>query len=287
MGSGVKKGPLAPDVVSYAEYRLYLKDRYQAMKAGDSKYSHRYISAKCGISSSGWFSDILVGRQRLKPVHVRPLAAALKLDARDQDFLAVLVDMERADTPESRVAAMERWLALKGPRREAVEKDRFAFFDHWYHLVLREMLSILPFDGNYDMLGAALSPPISGAQARNALDLLQRLGVILPQVWNRRMGDLPVLVKSPGGDQEHWNRILKDMMKLAPGALEKFGKKERDFSALTLTLSPEGLVKAGEAIAELRKKLLLITEKDRGQNRIYQALFQLFPVSQILEARKD
>lgn len=276
----------SPDIVAYAEYRRYLKDRYEAIKAGNARFSHRYLNAKCGVNSSGWFSDILAGRQRLKPSQVRPLSAALKLNARESDFLAVLVDMERADSPEARVAAMERWMALKGPRREAVEKDRFAFFDHWYHLVLREVLGILPFNGNYEALGAALSPPISGPQARKALDLMQRLGVILPQAWNRRLGDLPVLVKAPGGDPAHWNRILKDMMKLAPAALDKYGKQERDFSALTMSLSPEGLAKAGEAIAELRKKLLLIAEKDRGQNRIYQALFQVFPVSQTLETQQ-
>ena len=140
---------------------------------------------------------------------------------------------------------------------------------------------------DYAALGAALSPPITAAQAKQSLDLLQRLGLILPQVWNRRLSDLPVLVKSPSGETQQWNRILKDMMKLAPTALEKYGKEERNFSALTLSLSPAGLKKAGEEIAQMRKRLLFIAEKDRAQNRIYQCLFQVFPVTQILEVSHD
>ena len=55
------------------------------------------------------------------------------------------------------------------------------------------------------------------------------------------------------GDTHQWNKILKDLMKLAPGALDRYSKHERDFSALTLSLSSDGLKKAGEEIAELRK----------------------------------
>lgn len=278
---------LEPDIAGYAEYRVYLRDRYTAMKARDKRFSHRFINAKCQARSSGWFADLLAGRQRLKPAQVRLVAAAFKLDKREQDFLSALVDLERADGPDARVAAMERWLALKGPRREAVGKDRFAFFDHWYHLALREVLGILPFDGDYEALGAALRPPISAAHTREALDLLQRLGLILPQIWNRRISDMPVLVKAPAGETRHWNRILKDLMGLAPRALEECKKEERDFSALTLSLSPNGFRMAGEAVAELRKKLMLIAEKDRGQNRVFQALFQIFPLTGILEAKSE
>lgn len=269
-----------PDIVAYAEYRLYLKDRYLAMKAREKRFSHRYISAKVGMKSAGWFADILHGRQRLGPRQVPKIAAAFKLDAREQDFLRTLVDLERAADPEERVAAMEKWLALKGFKQEAVDKDRFAFFDHWYHLALRELLGFRPFQGDYAALGASLVPPIGPGPARQAVDLLQRLGLVQPQTWNRRMGDLPVLVKAPGGDAAHWNRILTALMKLAPAALEKFGKDARNFSALTLSLSPEGFAKAGEEVAQLRKRLLMIAEKDKARNRVYQCLFQIFPLTQ-------
>jgi uncharacterized protein (TIGR02147 family) len=272
-----------PEIIEYAEYRFYLKDRYRAMKIQDAKFSHRYINAKAGAKSTGWIADILAGRQRLRTDQVRPVASAFKMNLRERDFLSILVEMEKASGPEQRVTAMEKWLALKGPKQEMVDKDRFAFFDHWYHMVLREVLSILPFKGDYAALGAALSPPISANKAKKAVDLMQRLGLVLPQIWNRRMSDMPVLIKMPSGETSQWNRILKDMMKLASLALDKHSKEDRDFSSLTLSLSPEGLKNAGKEIAQLRKRLLLISEKDRLQNRVYQCVFQLFPVSKILE----
>ena len=66
----------------------YLKDRYEAMKARDAKFSHRYINGKVGAKSSGWISDILAGRQHLRANQVKAVAAAFKMNAREQDFLS-------------------------------------------------------------------------------------------------------------------------------------------------------------------------------------------------------
>jgi uncharacterized protein (TIGR02147 family) len=272
-----------PDIVAYAEYRLYLRDRYLAMKARNARFSHRYINAAVGVKSSGWIGDILTGRQKLHLVQVKAIAKAFHMDAREQAFLSVLVEIERAEEPGQLTVAMEKWLALKGPKREIVEKDRFAFFDHWYHLVLREILGGSAFNGDFAALGAALDPPIGALQAKKAFDLLQRLGLILPPSWSRRISDLPVLVKSPEGGADEWNRILSDLMKLSAAALGKFSRAERDFSALTLTLSPEGFRRAAEEIGQMRKRLLLIAEQDRGQDRVFQCLFQMFPVTNTLE----
>lgn len=273
-----------PEIQAYAEYRVYLKDRYQAMHGRDPKFSHRYIAAKMGGRSAGWFADIVSGRQRLKSRMTGKVAATFKLDGREAEFLQTLVEIEAAANPEERVAAMEKWMALKGTKREAVDKDRFAFFDHWYHIALRELMGFRPFQGDYAALGAALCPPVGPARIKKALDLLQRLGLIHPQTWNRRNGDLPVLVKAPAGETQHWNRILKSLAKLSIPALDTFRKEERNFSALTLSLSPEGLKKAGEEIANLRKRLLMVAEKDKARNRVYQCLFQVFPLSKPWES---
>lgn len=276
-----------PDIVQYAEYRLYLKDRYQAMRQRDRKFSHRYIASKAGGRSAGWFADLVAGRQKLPLRLVKSLAATFRMDARETSFLESLVSLEEADSPEARIDAMEKWRALKGIRSEAVDKDRFAFFDHWYHIALRELLGFRPFDGDYSALGAALQPPVGAARVKEAIDLLQRLGLIQPQVWNRRSEDLPVLIKAPDIGTGHWSRIVKDLSKLAAPALESVPKEDRNFSAVTLSLSPDGLKKAGEEIAQLRKRLLLIADKDKARNRVFQFLFQVFPLSKPWEPNRE
>ena len=45
-----------------------------------------------------------------------------------------------------------------------------------------------------------------------------------------------------------------------------------------------GELAAKEAVECIKK---LLAEKDKAQNRVYQCLFQVFPVSQVLEASRE
>ena len=265
-----------PDISRYTEYPRYLKDAYQASKSSDRKFSHRFISRRMGTSSPGWFSDILAGRQPLKPRDVTPLAALFKLETREREFLRALVGMERAVTQEEKTAAYEKWLELKGVRKETVAKNQFEYFEHWYYSVLRELLALEPFQGDYASLAAKVHPSIRPAQVKKALKTLTDLGLIVP--GSRSF--LPILVKDTSTQPRRSHKLQEAYMRLALPALRNFNKEQRDFSAMTLSLSPESLRKAGEEISALRWKLALLSEKDRHKNRVYQCLFQVLPLSE-------
>jgi uncharacterized protein (TIGR02147 family) len=282
MGGMDKPSPhrqAAPDARDFADYRALLADRLKRLKATDAKFSHRFVNQRMGAKSAGWFADIIAGRQRLKARHVSPLAAIFRLDSQEKEFLRVLVDLETADDTESKTEAYAKWLELKGIAQETLDKDRFKYFDRWYYPAMRELLLLKPFDtarGDYAALGASLHPPISAREAKDAVKTLSRLGLFNPGA------PAPVLVKR-AGRTPHWRKLLTAYMELALPAMEKFGKDERDFSAVVLSLSPEGLKVAAEEIAALRRRLLAIAERDTGAKRVYQGLIQLFPLSQPVE----
>jgi len=266
---------ILPDISRYTEYPKYLQDAYRVRKSLDRKFSHRFICHKMGISSPGWFSDILGRRQNLKLRDVAPLAALFKLDGREKAFLRALVEMERAESQEEKAMAYEKWLDLKGIRKEKVLKSQFKFYDHWYYPILRELLTLEPFQGDYADLAAKIYPPIRPAQVKQALHTLTKLGLIVPG----SRSSLPILVKDTSAQPKKSHKLQEAYMRLALPALRNFTKEQRDFSAITLSLTPEGLRKAGEEISALRWKLLLLSEKEKNKNRVYQCLFQVFPVS--------
>jgi uncharacterized protein (TIGR02147 family) len=268
------------DISQYTEYSKYLHDAYVARRLKDKKFSQRFINQKMGSQSSGWFADVLAGRKKLKLRHAAPMAAIFKLDAREQEFLRILIAMELADSHEEKTIAYDKWLELKGVSQEKISRDRFKYFERWYYPALRELLIIYPFRGDYAGLGARLHPPISARQAKEGVTLLTRLGLIN----SGAPAPLPVLLMDTSARTKYWDGIMKAYMQLSLPALEKFRKEERDFSALTLPLSQEGLQKAGEEIAALRKRLLALSERDKANDRIYQCLFQVFPISRSMEA---
>ena len=54
-----------PDLFEYFEYRLWLRDAYEARKSRNPAFSHRYIAQKAGFGSSGTFARILDGSRNL------------------------------------------------------------------------------------------------------------------------------------------------------------------------------------------------------------------------------
>jgi len=271
-----------PNIMEFAEYRKYLLERYRFMKLNDRKFSHRFINGKVGVKSSGWFGDLVSGRQRLMPSHVRNVAAVFKLSPEEQKCLGVLVELESAETPEDSASAYEKWAQIKGIGRETIAKDRFKYYEKWYISVFRELLSIRPGLRDPAFLAAALDPGVSPKQAQEALGILERLGLLGEDA--AAMKSAPVLVKDPAARTRHWKKMMSSMIKLGRRALDKYDRDQRDFSGLTLTFSPEGLKKAGEEITALRKRLLYLSEKDGRSDRVYNCLFQVYPVSHSLEA---
>ena len=267
--------PGTPDA-GFSDYRAMLAARLRALKAADPKFSHRFVNQRMGARSAGWLADVLAGRQRLKPRQVTPMASVLRLDARERELLRSLVNMEADDSPEGRSSAHARWLELTGVADEAIERDRFRYFERWYYPALRELMLVEPFDGDFAALAAQLDPPITAKQARDAVGALKRLGLLNPD------SPAPALVKQPGKTL-HWRKSMEAALDLARPALVKYAKDERDFSALILTLSPEGLKAAGEEIATLRRRLLALSRRDAGARRVYQCLFQIFPLSRSME----
>jgi uncharacterized protein (TIGR02147 family) len=268
-----------PAIENYTQYSKYLQDAYLARRSRDKKFSQRFINQKMGAQSSGWFGDILAGRKKLKLRHASPMAALFKLEPREQEFFRVLIALEVADSNEEKTIAYDQWLSLKGVSREKISRHRLKYFERWYYPALRELLILRSFKGTAAELGAGLHPPISSSQAAQALELLERLGLM--QAGST--APLPVLTMDVSTHTKVWDNIMKAYIELSLSALKKFDKKERDVSALTLPLSKEGLQKESEEIAALRKRLLALSEKDKANDRIYQCLFQVFPISRPVE----
>jgi hypothetical protein len=95
-------------IFSYQDYRKFLGDYYRARKAHDAKFSQRFIQREVGVSSAGWFSDILSGRLNLQSPQLLRLAWVLRLKPGEEEYLALLVGFSRAASYEERERLYEQ-----------------------------------------------------------------------------------------------------------------------------------------------------------------------------------
>ena len=128
------------NLFEYLNYRDFLRDAYEERHASDWRFSHRYIADKAGFDSS-MFNKILQGKRNLTERMVSVFADIFCNDAREKSYFANMVAFNQAKTHSESRRFLEKLVAPKECKVEDLAKDQFEYFDHWYHAVIRELVT--------------------------------------------------------------------------------------------------------------------------------------------------
>lgn len=275
-------------ITAYLDYRRYLRDFYDAQKARNPRYSHRLFARKAGLTSSGFFSEVLSGKRQLAPAAVLRFCKALKLAGADRAYFENLVAFNQAKGIEERNHHFAKLQVPKVSRAGLVGQDRYAFYSDWMHAALREFVACRPTrartHADFAQLGKSLEPPVSASKAKASVALLLRLGFLVRRPDGILAQAEPLvstgdLATAP--DTLDVDNFQAAMLALARKAMDRQPRARRDFSTLTLSLSAAGAAAARAEVAALRQRLLALAEMDAHPDRVRQFNFQAFDLSTV------
>src|SRR5262249_15294315 len=89
-------------VYDYADYRLFLKDRFFEMKKNNPLFSYRAFNRLAGLKNSGFLKLVIDGKKNLGETGIRKLARGFKLSEADTRYFAALVRFNQAVDQEER-----------------------------------------------------------------------------------------------------------------------------------------------------------------------------------------
>jgi uncharacterized protein (TIGR02147 family) len=284
-GRGILKGEQQPGTInrmisifSYTSFRDFLRDAYAERRANSPAFSFRFIAARVGLNASTVLR-IVQGRRNLSPDRIAPFAAVFKLGKRETAYFELLVRFDRARGEQEKNFFFEKMAAFNKSEVVALLADKYALFESWKHIAIRELLSHYRFCGDYRALARMCTPPITAPEAKAAVALLVRLGIVRKDAKGCfRPTDKFVTAG------EDWKSIAianfqKSTIALAGEAVERFPADERHISTLTVNLSSYGLGRVKEKIRALRKEILDVENMDAGCDRVFQVNFQIFPLT--------
>ena len=270
---------MTPDIIRYLDYRSYLRDWYEARKAANPRFSHRAFVRRTGQKSPSLLADVIHRRRNLTPELVRSFAKAMKLDAADHRYFALLVRLDQSkDNDESNAA----WRELSATRRfrqaRHVEGESFRYLSEWWYPAIRELAARDDFQADPAWIARQLRPKVSEAQARQALEALFELGMLVEV--DGRITQAEGAVVTPrevlGVAVDNYHR---GMLGLAREGIRGFKSAERHYIGVTAGI-PASLVP--ELKAELNafaERLLELCDGAEGIERVYQLQLALFPLS--------
>lgn len=124
-----------------------------------------------------------------------------------------------------------------------------------------------------------LNPPISEAKAKDAIDLLIRLGLVKKNE-NGYYEQTEQFVTTG----ESWNSIAienfqRESLRLAADSISNVPKSHRETSTVTVSVSRKCFVEMKERLREIRKELLEMARMDSNPDGVFQINFQIFPLT--------
>lgn len=270
------------DVLEYLEYREYLRDWYGECKRLHRFTSYRYLAQKTGIDPA-WIVRVFQKEGHLSEESLPSFIRLCSFDERRAEYFRILYRFCKSKAPEDQREHYNRLMELREVEARKLASPELVYFSDWSTIALRALIGISKDTSNIESLGKHLSPPIRPDEARNALQVLENLGLVIAD--GKGGWDITDRVVTSGSDiqsaavRQYHRRTLE----LAQESLDRHPPEERDISSVALTLQHEDLAEIKERIAEFRRGLLQFARASEGADRVYHLNIAFFPMSGIVE----
>jgi uncharacterized protein (TIGR02147 family) len=261
------------------DYRSFLKEHFDELRKEKSWFSYRLIAQKLKIDA-GQLVKILQGQRHISERVLPDFISFLGLNQREAEYFTCLVRFNKAKTGGDTRLYFDKLMELKDLTIPRLKPDQDRFYHKWYYSVVRALLEMYPFDGDYKKFGQLLTPAINEAEVRESIELLLELGLISKD----DAGILKPTEKfiSGGGN---WRMLAvrhfqQQTIQLSEQSLVSDPPELRDISSVTISLPKNTLPEFKAMIAEFRKTVLRkVMENEEVPEMVYQLNVQLIPVA--------
>jgi uncharacterized protein (TIGR02147 family) len=267
-------------VFEFIDYRQFLSYYYENKKAENRHFSFRLFTQKAGINSSSFLKHIIDGRRNLTPVTCEKFCRALGFNDKESTYFRHLVLFNQSTTASEKQEHYALLRSLTGAVRETVLKAaQYDYFAKWYMPVVRELVCAHDFKDDFSALGRAVLPRIGAVQARQAVRLLEKLGLIRRNGKGIFEQTMAAITADDGVTTLSQREYVATMMRRAGDAVYTFEKQQRHTSTVTVGISQPTYEVLAAEIEAFKDRVKKIVSQDPSFSRVYQFNVALFPVS--------
>ena len=267
-----------PNIFGFNDFRTFLEEHYAYTHVMDRNFTKAFICKELGLPNSrSYFQDVLNGKF-VSDVKVPLFIKLFKLSHDESQYFRVLVKFNQCDDPEEKELLLDQLISLNRTPQKIVSPKAYSYYKEWYHSVVKALLEVIDFSGDYAGLGHKLMPPITARQARGSIKLLVDLGLIKK---NDRGYYKPTdKVVSTGAFAQ--DAIIRQFqMKCIESArfalLKNRGQPERVLTN-TISISEQGYKRLETHLQKFCSEVRSIVHKDEKKpDRVYQLDILFFP----------
>jgi len=260
-----------------ADYRAFLREWLEDERLRRPAVSLRWAAQRLAMDPS-LFSKILAQERHLSHSRVQPVCDLLGLEGAEAEYFRLCVHYAKSKGHREAQACFVRMAELRRVSPVPLDDIQVAYWESWIHVALRSLLSCGRFGDDWERLGGMLRPRQSARKVREAVLLLERIGLAAKDddgIWQVRDAFLRDGSSAQAPMVRHFHR---QSLLLSLEAIESLPKECRDLSSLTVSIPPEGYPRLVEMIREFRSRVLATVAGMDSPDRVYQLSLQLVPL---------
>lgn len=268
-------------IFEYNDYREYLQDYYNDQKSKKKYFSYRYFSNQADINSSAFLLHVISGKRNLTKNTIPKIAKAIGHSKEELEYFENLVFFNQAKTISEKARYYSNLIGIRKPIDvETIESDRYEFYSVWYHSVIRELIAIYKFDGNFNKLSKILKPVITPKEAEASINLLLQLGFIeIDSKGFYHQKESAIMTAPKAVDSFIIKKFQMEMLSMALKSYNISSIRECISASTTFSISEETVDLFRNKTREFRRELQEIAKLDKNPERVFQYTFNLFPLT--------
>jgi uncharacterized protein (TIGR02147 family) len=148
----MKKQIPLPSVYAYNDFRKFLADYQNARHVQEPSFSKSEFSRSLLLPNTrSYFNDVMRGK-RVSETFVSRIISTIGFSKHEAQYFRTLVRFTQADNDEERELSFEQLIALNRTPKRILDKNILVYYSKWYHGVIRAMLEIWDFNGDYTVM---------------------------------------------------------------------------------------------------------------------------------------
>jgi uncharacterized protein (TIGR02147 family) len=242
---------------------------------------------KAGINSPSFLKQVIESKRNLTPLTINKFIVALKLTEKEAAYFRHLVLFNQAksanEKQEHYVVMLSMMHTVKELKLNALQHE---YYNHWFVPVIRELVCLHDFSDDYKKIAETVIPPVQANDARFAVKLLKKLGMIeqLPDGSYRQKD--AAIVSDSTIDRMAVRSFNREMLRKAEASLDTISVDLRQIYGMTLGISKECYDVLAAEMQAFRDRIVTIVNSDMKSDSVYQLNLQLFPLSKHLDNDK-
>jgi uncharacterized protein (TIGR02147 family) len=271
-----------PNIFEYLDYRDYLKDFCAYRKARTQSFSQRNFARAAGIpeESSSILAAVIRGKRNLSRNYRLKFVFAMKLKERESQYFEHLVRFNQAKTMEEKNFFFSQISKFRNSRAALIRGGQIKLYSKWYYVVVWNYIGTKKGSKDPNSIAREVYPPITVAQAKEAIDLLLDLKLI-----RKTAGGYAVTHGHVKTEKEVRGmatmQYMQELMHMAAQNFTHVPQDARQYSGVVFSVSKDGFDTIKERIGAFKEELKEIVERDGDEDRVYTLTMQLYPNTKV------